>query len=291
MIDIAWICRPELNEKYLPLIRSRENIKIIYDTIDLHYLRMKRAWELSPTKDVQGATEWVNMQARELKIAHQVDLTITVTPVEKEILQQQGIDSVEVVPNIHLDHTSENRGFDTSFSGRKNILFIGSYNHPPNVDAVLWLCREIMPLVWKQLPDVKVTLLGSNPTEQVQRLTSDQVTVTGYTSDVSEYFFSHRIFVSPLRYGAGMKGKIGQSLEYSLPIISTAIGIEGMSLNHEENILEANTTEEFVRQILRLYQTEGLWNYLASNCREAITSFAPEVIKQKILSIMENLTI
>ena len=291
LVDFAWICRPELNEKYLPLIRTHNNIKTIYDTIDLHYLRMKRAWEISATKDIQEATEWVDMQARELKIAHQADLTITVTSVEQQILQQQGIDSVAVVPNIHLDRTRDYPDWDTSFAARQNILFIGGYNHPPNVDAVLWLCREIMPLVWRQLPEVKVTLLGSNPTEQVQNLGSDRVTVTGYISDVSDYFLSHRIFVSPLRYGAGMKGKIGQSLEYSLPVISTEVGIEGMHLTHNKNVLEANTAEEFAQQILQLYQQEKLWHDLASNCQEAIASFNPEAIRQNLSQLLEQLNI
>ncbi len=290
LVDLAWICRPELNEKYLPLIRSWGKIKIIYDTIDLHYLRMKRAWELSPTKDVQGVAEWINMQAKELKIAHQADLTIAVTAVEQELLQQQGVEPVEVVPNIHVSRTSKLLDFEPSFSGRKNILFIGSYHHPPNVDAVLWLCREIMPLVWEQLPNVKVTLLGSNPTDQVRKLANDSITVTGYIPDVSEYFLSHRIFVSPLRYGAGMKGKIGQSLEYSLPVIATAVGIEGMNLTPGKNVLEASNTEEFAQTILRLYQQEELWNYLASNCQDALSIFTPETIKKTMVQLLERLT-
>jgi len=211
-----------------------------------------------------------------------------VTDVEKSILQQQGVSSVEVVSNIHLSRITDDRSLDTSFAARKDILFIGSYNHPPNVDGVLWLCREIMPLVWEKLPEIKVTLLGSNPTAQVQSLASDRVEVTGYVADVSDYFLSHRIFVSPLRYGAGMKGKIGQSLEYALPIISTEVGIEGMHLTTGKNILEANDTAAFAQAILRLYQTEDLWNNLASNASEAINIFTPEVIKQNLVQIMKK---
>ncbi|HHP7229819.1 MAG TPA: tetratricopeptide repeat protein, partial [Xenococcaceae cyanobacterium] len=235
LIDITWVCRPELNEKYLPIIRQQAQIKIIYDTIDLHYLRMKRAWELSPEKNGKEAGEWLDMQARELKIAHQADLTITVTSVEQKMLQQQGISNVAVVPNIHLPYLGKNQ----EFHERHNILFIGSYTHPPNIDAVLWLCEAIMPLVWEKIPEITVTLLGSNPTEEVIALKSDKVQVPGYISDVSPYFLNHRVFVSPLRYGAGMKGKIGQSLEYGLPIVSTDIGIEGMNLIPEKNILVA----------------------------------------------------
>jgi tetratricopeptide (TPR) repeat protein len=278
LVDFAWICRPELNEKYIPIIRQQPDIKIIYDTIDLHYLRMKRAWELSPEKNMQAATEWINMQARELTISHQADLTITVTSVEKEILKQQGVSNVAVIPNIHTPYLGETRDFHS----RENILFIGSYTHPPNVDAVLWLCEEIMPLVWEKIPKVKVTLLGSNPTPEVKNLECDRIIVPGYISDVSSYFLSHKVFVSPLRYGAGMKGKIGQSLEYGLPIVSTSIGIEGMNLIHEENILEANNTEEFANQILRLYQDENIWNQLATKSQEALIPYSCEVVKASL---------
>jgi glycosyltransferase involved in cell wall biosynthesis len=288
LVDLAWICRPELNEKYLPIVRQQANIKIIYDTIDLHYLRMKRACEISPEKDVQALTEWINMQARELKIAHQADLTITVTPVEKEILQQQGVLNVAVIPNIHEPYASENTEIDTSFHARKNILFIGSYTHPPNVDAVLWLCSEIMPIVWSKIPKVTVTLLGSNPTPEVQNLECDRIKVTGYVEDVSPYFLTHRVFVSPLRYGAGMKGKIGQSLEYALPIVSTSIGTEGMGLIHEQNVLEANTTEGFAEEIVKLYQNESIWNHLAANSQKAISVYTPRSIRQSLNQLLVN---
>ena len=105
-----------------------------------------------------------------------------------------------------------------------------SYKHKPNVDAVTWLIREIMPIVRKKLGDIPVYLLGSYPTPEICSLNSNTVFVPGYLADVNPYFINSRIFVAPLRYGAGMKGKIGQSLEYGLPIVSTSIGVEGMNL-------------------------------------------------------------
>ena len=276
LIDLAWICRPELNEKYISLIRQKAEIKIIYDTIDLHYLRLKRAWELEPDK--HSATEWIEMQARELKMAHQADLTVTVTSTERELLQSQAVKQVAVVPNIHTAYNGDLR----SFNERSGILFIGSYNHTPNIDAVKWLCQEIMPLVWQTNPNIKVTLLGSNPDPEVLALESDRITVTGYIDDVSPYFLSHKLSVSPLRYGAGMKGKIGQSLEYSLPVVSTSIGIEGMNLAAEEHILVGNTTREFAQHILRVYNDAALWHRLSDNSQSAIAAYTPNAIKDKL---------
>ncbi len=292
LIDVAWICRPELNEKYTSLIKSKQSIKVIYDTIDLHYLRLKRAWELSAQQSPESEKNWQRMQATELRLASQADLTVTVTPTEQEILQAQlepkktaSIDKVAVVPNIHFPYQGDIPGFHE----RSGILFIGSYNHPPNVDAVLWLCQKIMPLVWQKQPNIKVTLLGSNVTPEVKALAGDKITVTGYVDDVSLYFLSHKLSVSPLRYGAGMKGKIGQSLEYSLPVVATEIGTEGMNLQPEEHILEANSTEDFAQQILRLYNDVNLWNSLSFNSCQAIAPYIPETVKQSINKLMQEL--
>ena len=285
LIDVAWICRPELAKKYLGLVRQNQDIKVIYDTIDLHYLRLKRAWELEPIKNKNHADKWVEMQAAELNMALHSDLTITVTANEQRILECQTVENVAVVPNIHVPY----QGDIPSFDERSDILFIGSYNHTPNVDAVLWLCQKIMPLVWQIKPDMKVTLLGNNPSVEVTALQSDRINVMGYVPDVTPYFLSHKLFVSPLRYGAGMKGKIGQSLEYGLPIVSTEIGTEGMGLIPEQNILEANNTQDFARQILRLYNTRELWQQISNNSHQAIAHYHPEKIKQQLSAILENL--
>ncbi len=236
-VDLAWICRPDLNKKYMALIRQKPEIKVVYDTIDLHYLRLKRAWEIDPNQNTQAEwspweidpnqntqAEWSQMQAQEFRMAHQADLTITVTPIEQKILQAQAVNNVAVIPNIHTPRSSNIPGFNQ----RSGILFIGSYNHPPNVDAVLWLCQEIMPLVWQTNPKLKVTLLGNNPNADILALANNRIEVTGYIDDVSPYFLSHKLSVSPLRYGAGMKGKIGQSLEYSLPVVSTKMSEFGI---------------------------------------------------------------
>ena len=287
LVDLAWICRPDLNEKYSALVRQQPNIKVIYDTIDLHYLRLKRAWELQPEPRSQElAQEWVDMQAKELTLAHQADLTVTVTPIEKNLLEQQAVSKVAVIPNIHLPYQGEKPGF----AQREGILFIGSYNHPPNVDAVMWLCQEIMPIVWSKIPEVQVTLLGNDPKPEVQNLQSDRIIVTGYIEDVSPYFLNSRVFVSPLKYGAGMKGKIGQSLEYGLPIVSTSIGTEGMNLVPDLNVLEANTTEIFAQQIIRLYQSETLWQQITSCAPKAIASYAPEFVKASLAQLLTTLT-
>ena len=285
LIDLAWICRPELNQKYAPIVRQKPEVKLIYDTIDLHYLRLKRARAIDPEHCTKQA--WIEMQAQELKMAHQADLTITVTAIEQEILEHQAVDNVAVIPNVHTAYS----GDVPSFESREGILFIGSYNHLPNVDAVVWLCEEVMPLVWQSQPEIMVTLLGNNPSPEVLALAGDRVTVTGYIDDVSPYFLSHKLSVSPLRYGAGMKGKIGHSLEYSLPVVSTNIGTEGMNIVTEEHILEANDAHSFAQQIVRLYNNASLWNLISSNSSTAIAPYSPAAIEKAVSQALEIISI
>lgn len=285
LIDVAWVCRPDLMKRYLPILRERSEIKVIYDTIDLHYLRMRREVELGLfAGDARNAPNWIDMQALELKMAMQADVTVTVTPTEQKILQEQGVRNVEVIPNIHVPY----EGPKPSFEERSGILFIGGYNHPPNVDAVEWLCHEIMPLVWRDLPDVKVTLLGSNPSERVKRLACDRVIIPGYVTDVSSYFLRSRVFVAPLRYGAGMKGKIGQSLEFGLPLISTRIGIEGMNLSAKEQVLVADDSAKFAMNLLNLYQNSNLWKLLSSSAQESIRGYSPDALKKNLNTLIED---
>jgi len=289
LVNFAWICRPGLNQKYASMIRNyNANIKIIYDTVDLHYVRLKRLWELLPIsqeKDEQ-AKEWQGTQELELSIARFVDLTVTVTEVEKTILRDQSISNVAVIPNIH----QPNEVLGKNFQERQDILFIGGYKHLPNIDAVEWLCQSIMPKVWVHLPNVKVVLLGSHPPLAVQQLAIDKVIVTGYVKDVSSFFLSHKVFVAPLRYGAGMKGKIGQSLEYGLPIVSTTVGAEGMGLIHSKSVLIADTADGFAEQIVQLYTSERLWNKLASASQQALTPYTPEYVQVQLAKVMEQLS-
>jgi O-antigen biosynthesis protein len=281
LIQIAWVCRPELCERYFPILKQNPEIKIIYDTIDLHFLRLKRGWEMDPDRE----PEWQKMQQLEFQMAQKADLTLVVTEVEKEILIDAQAHEVKVIPNIHQIYTQP----IPSFSDRSNLLFIGGYYHKPNVDAVLWLCNQIMPLIWQIQPEIKLTLLGSNPSPEVLSLESDRVTVPGYIANVESYFLNHRVFIAPLRYGAGMKGKIGQSLSYGLPTITTTIGAEGMGLSDRQNVLIANSGTEIAKAVLNLYENTELWQSLSQASFEVIRPFTYDAVKARIHRMLKFL--
>jgi O-antigen biosynthesis protein len=285
VIDLAWVCRPELCAKYFPILQKRSEIKSLYDTIDLHFLRLKRQWEISSHKSLQQEKEWQEMQLMEVKAAQKADLTIVVTDVEKRILEELDVTNVRVIPNIHKIYDRP----VPKFSDRDRILFIGGYYHKPNIDAAIWLCQEIMPLIWAKHPEIHLTLLGSNPSPKVKALKSDRVSVPGYIKDVEPYFLNHRVFVAPLRYGAGMKGKIGHSLSYSLPTVTTAIGAEGMGLISGFDAMIADRAETFAEQVLQLYTDETLWEHISHNAIAAVKQYSPEAVKETISLVLNPL--
>lgn len=284
-IDVAWVCRPELAAKYFPLLQQNRHIKLIYDTIDLHFLRLQREAELQGKDD----REWQQMQQLEVKCAQQADVTIVVTAKERQILQQlvsDGAINIKVIPNIHPIYSGE----IPDIVQRKGLLFIGGYYHAPNVDGVIWLATEIMPIIWAKRPDITVTLLGSNPPASVQALAQDpRLTVPGYVPDVSSYFLSHRLFVAPLRYGAGMKGKIGHSLSFGLPVVTTTIGAEGMGLEAGKNVLIADTPPEFAATVLDLYDDPDRWRSLSRAGYDFIRQYTPEAIAPLIGETLREL--
>lgn len=283
-VDFAWICKPPQFEHYAPLLRRNPRTRILYDSVDLHFVRLHRAAVLAGTADRADAP-WRQMRARELAIAAAADVTITVTADEGAVLSEHGCRQIAVVPNVHSPAPAAARGF----AARADILFIGSYAHAPNVDAVVWMCDAVMPLVWQQLPQVRVTLLGSNPSALVLGLAQERVIVPGPVHDLAPWFDRHRVFVAPLPYGAGMKGKVGQALEHALPVVSTTIGVEGMNLLHERDVLIADDARGFAAQVVRLYSDGALWQRLASRAHACLAPFSPAAVRATLDALLLRL--
>ena len=137
-------------------------------------------------------------------------------------------------------------------------MFIGGFGHRPNVDAVKWLANEIMPALVKKLPDIRVYILGSNPPEEVKQLATENLLIKGFVTDeeLQEYYQNCRISIVPLRYGAGIKGKVIEAMRFGTPVMTTSVGAEG--IKGAESILDiADEAADFVEQLAALYQNEA----------------------------------
>jgi len=280
------LSRPEQAYKYISLMRAYAiNSKIIYDTVDLHWVRLERGYKTTGQDELLAQAN--SFKTIELLCASCSDMVLTVTSEEKEILLREnpGL-KVEIIPTIHNITSKAIR----PFRQRKDLMFIGGYSHKPNEDAVLYFIDEIFPLVKRALPEVRFFVIGSDPSDALLKRNTRDIVVPGYVKDVRPYFEDCRVFVAPLRYGAGMKGKIGQSMAYGLPVVSTGIGAEGIGLEDGISALIADDSKSFAEAVIRLYTDESLWRRCSEKAFEVIESnYTDEAIGKRITNILDSL--
>ena len=256
----------------------------LYDTVDLHFLREQRRLELEGRlADPALATE----RAVELGLIARCDLTVTVTEDEARMVEEDvpGTRTI-VLPNVHAPVDGNVPGP----AGRRDLLFIGGFLHPPNVDAMAWFVGDVLPMIRRQI-DVNLWILGSEPPPEVQQLASASVRVTGYIPDVTQHFHNARIFVAPLRYGAGMKGKLGQAMTLGLPVVTTSIGAEGMRMSDGVHMLVRDQSEGFAQAVVDLYRDDALWQRLSQAARSAVCGlFGPDAMRARLEALLLELS-
>jgi len=258
--DVMILSRCGTAKKHIAEVRLHApQSHVIFDTVDLHFLRAAREAEL--TKKVESRTQAREAQQQEYAVINEADETWVVSVAERELLLQDlPGKQIEVVSNIVDIQTTT-----TAFADRADFLFIGSFLHPPNVDAVLYFAREIYPLIAQHLPTAKFYIIGDKAPPEVVALASKNVIVTGAMPDVRPFFESVKLSVAPLRFGAGVKGKINQSMAMGVPVVATSLAVEGMLLTDREDILIADAPQDFANAVVELYTSEKLWTKLSDN--------------------------
>jgi len=219
----------------------------------------------------------------ELALIGRADVTLVVSTVERALITELAPAArVMIVSNIH-ELFAEGR----PFAERKGLLFIGGFQHPPNTDAVLWYAKEVLPRVRQRLPGVVTTIIGSEVPATVTALAAPDVAVVGYVPDVAPYFEGARVSIAPLRYGAGVKGKVNLAMSYGLPVVATSAAVEGMHLIPGENVVVADDPAAFADAIEQVYRDEALWCRLAAGGRENVRRhFSREVARNSLAELL-----
>ncbi|MFC0677154.1 glycosyltransferase [Lysobacter korlensis] len=259
--DAVLVCRHYVLREFLPLLRRHApRARVVFDTVDLHYLREKRGAELAGDTALMRAAE--RTRRLELDLIARADATLVVSEVERSLLATDAPGaSVDVLSNLHRVS-----GRGQSFEARADLVFVGGFRHPPNVDAVVWFVREVFPRVRTQLPHARFHCIGSDPPPSVTALASQPgVIVHGHVPDIDPYMDGGRIAVAPLRYGAGVKGKVNLSMAHGQPVVATPCAVEGMHLVHGRDVLVADDPQSFADAVVRAYTDETLWNTLAEH--------------------------
>ena len=257
---LALLIRPVVAERNIEAIRRYcPQAMVLFHTVDLHFLRMSREAIHKSDKGMQKKT--TEMKQRELAAISAADATIVVSTTEFEIIRSEVPSAKLHVFPLILDVVGSNK----SFFERKDIVFVGGCDHAPNVDAVLYFVAEIMPLLRQRLPGVHFNVVGSKPTPEMLALESHDVHIVGFVEDLTLVLDKMRVSVAPLRYGAGIKGKIASAMAVGLPVVATSLAAEGMSLTDSDNILVADGAELISVAVVKLYNDEVLWNKISHN--------------------------
>jgi O-antigen biosynthesis protein len=258
--DAVIISRPWVAVTYLgPIRRCAPQALLIYDTLDLHFVREYRQARL--TSSVPHIQRVLKLKKQELDLVRAADRTLVVTAVEKAILESEcpGSD-IHVVSNIHAHPGALQR-----YESRRDILFVGNFKHEPNVDAARVMIAEIWPLIRSELDDARLFLVGGKAPPDLRDSSDERVVFTGRVADLTRAYEDCRLSLAPLRFGAGVKGKVLESMGHGLPVVGTSLAFEGIPVVTERDALIADSPEEVARAAVRLYRDQPLWSRLSDN--------------------------
>lgn len=274
----------------------------ILDTEDLHSLRNTRAECFK--KGIPFSTdEWLKAEItiREIASIYRSDISLIISTYEmfllKDVLRIE--DSILMYLPFMLDPISTDviNSWE-GFENRTDFICIGNGKHAPNINAIVWLKKEIWPLIRKQLPEANLKIYGAYLPERIQQMhkPSEGFLVEGWAKDAKEVFGQARVNLAPIRFGAGLKGKLITAMQNGLPSVTTAIGAEGMIGDLEFNGSISETAETIAQAAIALYTDEKTWRKSQANGAKIINTIYEktgwlEKLDLKIDAVLDDLKV
>jgi glycosyltransferase involved in cell wall biosynthesis/GT2 family glycosyltransferase len=283
--DVALLSFYDVAEQYLPLLRQHApGARVAIDTVDVHCVREERAAELSGrAEDRERAAR---TRERERAVYGAADALVVVSEDDAATLRElaPGV-PVSVISNVHAPAPPT-----APRAGRTGVVFVGNFRHTPNVDAAVDFVAMTWPRVRAALPGARLQLVGTAPPPEVRALACEDVEVTGWVPETAPYLDAACVSIAPLRFGAGVKGKIGEALGRGLPVVTTTIGAEGLDLVDGENAMVADDPDAQARAIVRLHEDAELWERLSRAGRDAIEAgLSPEAALSGLRGLLAEL--
>ena len=263
----------------------RPKARIIVDSVDVHFRRLTAKALL--TNDPVDAECAVQVKAEEISVYRRADIVIAVTDDDASLIAAEVSSTrIATIPNSHFIHEP------IALTAEPILSFVGGFAHEPNADAVLYFCKEILHRIKSEVPSVIFNIIGNSPPAEVQALSSNSVRILGYVPDISPYMRSTLISVAPLRYGAGMKGKVGEAMSLGLPVVTTSVGAEGFGLTPGRNVLIGDTPQEFAEHVVRLIRDVELREQIGLGGHRLIQEkYSDRVVMQQVVDLFQSLAI
>ncbi len=261
-LDYVLLSRPDVAADFVQALRKHTKIPLIYYGHDIHHLRLKEQLKLEPENHTVR-NEMKRIEKIEKQHWRQMDAIYYPSNLETEevakFLRTEGLDDKSAtLPVYAFDSFSDNAA--ENLADRQDILFVAGFGHPPNATAARWFVHEVLPLVRESFPDVRLTLVGSNPTPEVAALACEHIAVTGFVTDeqLAGYYLNARVAVAPLLFGAGMKGKVVEAMRFGIPMVTTPIGAQGLvEAGSALGVFEDPSA--YARDVMRLLSDDEEW--------------------------------
>jgi GT2 family glycosyltransferase len=289
-IDVAFLSRPHIATIYLQKIREFSRCNIVYYGHDLHLDRMNLQNSLVPGSFTEETVEAVKKIEEECWDKSDVILYPSIDEVnllrEKYPHRRIGVLPIECRADSEINEAVT----PNSFGERNGMLFVGGFSHLPNQDAVLWFLKEVYPLMAKMLSDLHVTIAGNAPTDEIKARASEAILVTGRVSEeeLRSLYNKVKVVVAPLRIGAGVKGKVVESLRMGVPVVTTSIGVQGLP-GYEDAIAVADDPADFAKAVQDLLQDDALWQRRReAGLKYYRENFSESVVAPKVLALLNG---
>lgn len=253
--DLVYVTRYNVAEQVVDLVRHHApRAKLILNNADLHFLRELRA--AIAAGDAKLKERALTTRTAELAVMRKVDLVLSYSTVEHAVIQSHNADSTRVMTCPWVVEVPEHVA---PFESRSGIAFLGSFRHPPNLEAMRRFTTEVMPGLRKRIPGITLKIYGSHMTDEVHALAAPDIHICGRVETVADVYDSARVFVAPLISGAGIKGKVISALAHGIPCVLSPIAAEGIGLRHGEEALIADPPKAWLDAIASLYQDRVRW--------------------------------
>jgi len=280
MFEFFHVARPFLRTVRAMTPRAR----VVVDSVDLNFLRYHAKADLSGLPEDRAKARQV--EEHELETYRRSELVLTLTDDEAGELNRRlpGVATFNL-PNIHPLPDVDRREETTP-----EVLFIGSFTHDPNVDAVRWFRDDVWPRVRAARPDARWTIIGANAPEDISALTGDGIVFEGRVPLTDPYMRRAWVSIAPLRFGAGMKGKVGEALAWGVPVVTTSFGAQGYGIESGCSGMLADTADSFADAVLALMSNAPQRMELGSNGRSLIAGrFTREAVAASLPGMLTHL--
>lgn len=271
--------------------------RLVFDDHNCEYLLQKRSAlaDLRHPKRWPAALysliQWQKLRQYERRICQCADAVLTVSPVDQQAIQHlaPGVSVAMIANGIDSEQTKPPR--PPAPPHPRTLLFTGKMDYRPNIDAVLWFAKEVLPLIVQEVPTVRFQIVGMNPHARLDGLRQDSaITITGAVAEIDPYLQAATVYVVPLRVGGGTRFKVLEAMLYGKPIVSTALGVEGIAVQDEAELLLANTAHTFAAAVVRLLRDAETGNALGSKLGAAAHQFVVNAYSwQQIVPKLEAL--